>query len=79
MSPARTASTAVSPAYIPLAMAKLTPSNQMPAARHSAAASPATSIPSIVIFGIIATPPSGIRWAEYSLRSAPSTYGAIAG
>ena len=60
-------------------MAKLTPSSQMPAARHSAAASPATSIPSPVICGIIASPASGITWAEYSLTSPPSTSGAIAG
>ena len=60
-------------------MAKLTPSSQIPAARHSAAASPATSIPSVVIFGIIASPASGMRWAEYSLTSPPSTSGAIAG
>ncbi len=44
-SPAASASTAASPAAMPLAMAKLTPSSQMPAARHSAAASPATSMP----------------------------------
>ena len=79
MSPAASASTVASPAAMPLAIAKFTPSSQIPAARHSAAASPATSIPSPVIFGIIASPASGITWAEYSLTSPPSTSGAIAG
>ena len=43
---------AASAAYIPLAIAKFTPSSQMPAARHNAAASPATNIPSPVILTI---------------------------
>ncbi len=68
-----------SPAAMPLAMAKLTPSSQMPAARHNAAASPATSSPSPDSSGIIANPASGIRCAEYSLTSPPSTSGAMAG
>ena len=78
VSPAASAAVAASPAYIPLAIAKLTPSSQMPAARHSAAASPATSIPSVVSLGIIDRPASGIRCAEYSFSSPPSTSGAIA-
>src|SRR6056297_2012244 len=64
---------------MPLAIAKFTPSRYRPAARHIAAASPATSMPSPVIFGIIDSPASGIRWAEYSFTSPPSTSGAMAG
>ena len=64
---------------MPDAMAKLTPSSQMPAARQSAAASPATSRPSPARRGIIDHPASGMRWALYSFSSPPSTSGAIAG
>ena len=64
---------------MPDPMAKFTPSSQMPAARQSAAASPATSIPGQPRSGIISQPPSGMRWAEYSFSSPPSTSGATAG
>ena len=55
----RSASAAASPAHRPEPMAKLTPSSQMPAARHSAAASPATSSPSPASSGIIVQPRLG--------------------
>jgi hypothetical protein len=64
---------------MPEPIAKFTPSSQMPAARQKAAASPATNRPGAPSSGIISKPPSGMRWAEYSFSSPPSTSGSIAG
>ncbi|CAB4879696.1 unannotated protein [freshwater metagenome] len=77
--PRVTACAAARPAYIPDAIAKFIPSSQIPAARQRAAASPATSSPGPTSFGSILYPASGMTCAEYSLRSAPSMSGAIAG
>ena len=36
-----------------------------------AAASPASTIPSVARSGMVSYPPSGIRWAAYSLSEDP--------